>query len=221
MPIADVDGAGDGHGQKGCFGVADAAQHGAEHVVGHDEGRADAADADIGAGGGEGLRGGVDQLRQHRAAGGDDGSEHRGDDGKQHNGRADAPAGAFAVPRAHRIAHIHGHAHAQSGDDHGDHVQQLTARGHGGLLRRAGELAHDQKVGRAVGGLQQQGQQHGKGEGQQRFENIPLGQGYIFHGDAPPLRAKNRPDKKTGMSPFSYPAHNIPDCLPWDKAVSV
>ena len=86
------------------------------------------------------------------------------------------------VPRAGGVAHEHGDAHGQPRHHHGDQVEQLAAGSHAGLLCRAGEAAHDQKVCRAVHGLQKQGQQHGHGEGQKGFQDISLGQGQGFHG---------------------------------------
>ena len=146
----DVDDAGDGHGQQRRFGIADSAEDGSDDVIGYDKHRADAADAHIAAGLGEGLRRSVQQRGQAVAPGDHDGGDRHGDDGENGDARSDAPASPLRVPGADGVAHQDRDAHGEAGDDQRHQMKELAAGSHAGLLAGSGELAHNNEVRRAV-----------------------------------------------------------------------
>ena len=179
----DIDQAGQGHRDQGHFGIPQPAEDGAQQVVGGDEHEAAGADPHVGPGLGEGLSGSLHQLCHPCRLP----HQHRGEDGSQDQEQAHACADGLARPLgpafADELAHLDGDAHGQAGDDAGEGVHDLAACGHAGDVGGGREAAHHPQVHRAVGRLQQQGQQHRQGKSYQGQENAAGCEiGFLFHG---------------------------------------
>ena len=166
----DVAAAGDGHGHQRRGGIADAAEHAADEVVGDDHQRARAADAHIGHRKVERLRRGLHHRGDRPRAGGDERRHDQRDDAEQHDARADGLAALAGVALADLLAQQDGRAHGEAGHQVGQRHHDVGAGGHRGDVRRRAELAHHQQVHRAVHRLQKQRRQHRQREPHQRRE---------------------------------------------------
>ena len=181
----DVAHGGDGHEAHGQGSVAEAAEDAADDIISGDEEDAAGADADVEDRLVEGLR-----RRLHEAAEGHSqqlhgGGQYDGHQGEQGNGGADGLARVVGTALADALADQDRRAHGQAGEDAGDQHHDLAAGADGGDAGGVAEIADDDEVRRAVGGLQQQGRQGRAGKADQGGQDSALGEIFLCHGIAP------------------------------------
>ena len=170
----DVHDAGHQHEDEGRFAVAQTAEYGRQHVIGHNEEDACAADADIACRQLDGLRRGLHQDGDAPGKAHQYHEQRRRDDGKYHGTAADDLPDVLGPLFAQIPGDEDGDAHCKLSHHEGHEVQHLTAGGDGREARGGAKMADHQQVYCAVGGLQHQCAQNGKHEEGQLFRDAAL-----------------------------------------------
>ena len=170
----DVEHARKRHGHERDAGIADAAEHAAEHVIGHDEERPCGADAHVIHrcihGFGRGLH---DRHKRHGKELHHDG-EQSAEERKQRDARADDLPGFLRVAFAELLPEQHRRADCDADDERRHKVHQPACGGNGGNVRGGGKLADDHHVHRAVHRLQKQREQNRQREAHEGPEDRPF-----------------------------------------------
>ena len=172
----DVDHTGQHHREQRRPGVTDAPEHRPQHVVGHDEQAAAAADADVLHRFGKGLLWRVQKAGKGLGSGQQYHHQQHPEHREQADAAADGPSGLVRLTPPDALAHQNGDAHGQAGDHHGHGGHEHASGGDAGDIGGGSELPHHQQVHAAVQRLQKQREKDRNGKADEGVQDVPLRQ---------------------------------------------
>ena len=159
-----------------AFGIAEAAEDTADHIVSRDEGASQKADHQIAAGLLHGLRRGgqnrddaVRRIEQHHCP-------HYRHRGEQEHGVPDGTGRQCFIPGTHCPTDHDRGSHGHADHHHRDHVCDLAADGYRRDRGRSVELSGNKQIRQTVKCLQETGKQIRPGKQEQIVQHVALGQ---------------------------------------------
>lgn len=166
---------GNGHRQKRGTGVTQSPENGSQQVVAYNEQPAGPADLDIVDCGQEGFFRSLEPSGQGGGSGNQAHSEQKTQEEEQQDPVADGLSCLFRLPPADGFAYQDGYSHGQTGDDHGQGVQEGAAGDHPGHISCASKLAYHQQIHPSIQRLEEKGSKDCYRKTEQGGENPALG----------------------------------------------